>query len=164
MRDVICVVDNGSTALAPPATYPWPERSATKLSTWFDDIVGWWQDAERADGKSFTHGQRLRDWSGDQSCDQLSAIVSILSTDPGSSRGVAVLMDPESDNIKDRAVSFPSFSLLHMWNPTGLSASPRTSSLHVYQGVTGLRPGVEHGSPGPATLDETRVEQDLEVP
>ena len=115
MRDVVCVVDDGSTALAPPATYPWPERSATELSAWFDDIVGWWQNPERADGKPFTHGQRLRDWSGDQSCDQLSAIVSILSTDPGSSRGVAVLMNPESDSIKDRAVSFPSFSLLHMW-------------------------------------------------
>jgi 3',5'-cyclic AMP phosphodiesterase CpdA/thymidylate synthase len=115
MRDVICVVDNGSTALTPPATYPWPERSATELSTWFDDIVGWWQNPERADGESFTHGQRLRDWSGDQSCDQLSAIVSILSTDPGSSRGVAVLMNPKSDSITDRAVAFPSFSLLHMW-------------------------------------------------
>ena len=115
IRDVICVVDTGSTALAPPATYPWPERSATELSTWFDDIVGWWQNPERADGTSFTHGQRLRDWSGDQSCDQLSAIVSILSTDPGSSRGVAVLMNPKGDNIEDRAVAFPSFSLLHMW-------------------------------------------------
>jgi 3',5'-cyclic AMP phosphodiesterase CpdA len=115
MHDVVCVVDNGSTALAPPVTYPWPERSATELSTWFGDIVDWWQNPDRADGTSFTHGQRLHDWSGDQSCDQLSAIVSILSTDPGSSRGVAVLMNPKSDNIKDRAVAFPSFSLLHMW-------------------------------------------------
>jgi 3',5'-cyclic AMP phosphodiesterase CpdA len=115
MRDVICVVDNGPTALAPPATYPWLERSATELPAWFDDIVGWWQDPERADGKSFTHGQRLRDWSGGQSCDQLAAIVTILSTDPGSTRGVAVLMDPGSDSIAERTVSFPSFSLLHMW-------------------------------------------------
>jgi 3',5'-cyclic AMP phosphodiesterase CpdA len=118
-HDVICFVDQGSTAIQPPTTYPWPAEDTGKLPAWFDDIVSWWQDPERADGKAFTHGQRLRDWSGDQSCDQLKAIADTLASDTGTSRGIAVLLNPEIDKIKDKAVDFPSFSLLHLWISDG---------------------------------------------
>jgi 3',5'-cyclic AMP phosphodiesterase CpdA len=114
-HDVVCVVDQGPTAIDAPTTYPTPEHGTALLPDWFDDIVSWWQDPERADGKPFTHGQRLRDWSGDQSCDQLHAIIDILARDPGTSRGVAVLVNPDTDKINDKAVAFPSFSLLHVW-------------------------------------------------
>jgi len=115
MRDVICVVDDGSTALEPPASYPWPENSMTELREWFNDIVSWWQDPRRADGKPFTHGQRLHDWSGDRTHDQLEAITKILSLDTTSSRGVAVLINPGTDNVADKTNEFPSFSLLQLW-------------------------------------------------
>jgi 3',5'-cyclic AMP phosphodiesterase CpdA/thymidylate synthase len=114
-RDVMCVIDQGSTAIEPPTTYPWPPHDITALPVWFDDIVNWWQDPGRADGKAFTHGQRLRDWSGDQTCDQLTAIVDTLANDTGTSRGIAVLVNPEIDKINDKAITFPSFSLLHLW-------------------------------------------------
>jgi hypothetical protein len=114
-RDVMCVVDQGSTAIEPPTTYPWPGRDAKALPAWFDDIVSWWQDPERAAGKAFTHGQRLRDWSGDQTCDQLKNIADILARDAGTSRGIAFLVNPEIDKINDKAIEFPSFSLLHLW-------------------------------------------------
>lgn len=80
-----------------------------------DNIVSWWQDPKRADGKPFTHGQRLRDWSGDRTCDQLDAIADILARDTETSRGIAVLLNPDTDKINNKAVDFPSFSLLHMW-------------------------------------------------
>ena len=118
-RDVMCVIDQGPTAIEPPMTYPWPAHNTPALPAWFDDIVSWWQDPERADGKAFTHGQRLRDWSGDQTCDQLNAIADILASDSGSSRGIAVLVNPEIDKINDKAVEFPSFSLLHLWISDG---------------------------------------------
>jgi 3',5'-cyclic AMP phosphodiesterase CpdA/thymidylate synthase len=118
-HDVICVVDQGATATEPPETYPWPAHDTTALPAWFNDIVGWWQDAERAYGKAFTHGQRLRDWSGDQTCDQLNAIADILANDAGTSRGIAVLVNPEVDKINDKSVEFPSFSLLHLWISDG---------------------------------------------
>ena len=70
---------------------------------------------ERADGKPFTHGQRLHDWSGDQTCDQLDAIADILARDTETSRGIAVLLNPDTDKINNKAVDFPSFSLLHIW-------------------------------------------------
>jgi len=115
MHDVVCVVDQGPTALEPPTTYRWPAHDPTPLPDWFDDIVSWWQDPARAVGKPFTHGQRLRDWSGDQTCDQLNAITDILASDTGTSRGIAVLLNPETDKINNKAVDFPSFSLLHIW-------------------------------------------------
>jgi 3',5'-cyclic AMP phosphodiesterase CpdA len=115
MHDVVCVVDEGPTALAPPTTYRWPAHDPTPLPDWFDDIVGWWQDGGRADGKPFTHGQRLRDWSGDGTYNQLDAIADILAREPGTSRGIAVLVNPDTDKINQKAVDFPSFSLLHVW-------------------------------------------------
>ncbi len=115
MHDVVCVVDQGPTALRPPTTYRLPAHDPTPLPDWFDDIVTWWQDPTRAHGKPFTHGQRLRDWSGDQNCDQLSAIADILARDTGTSRGIAVLFNPDTDKINNKAVDFPSFSLLHLW-------------------------------------------------
>ena len=118
-RDLMCIVDDGTTALAPPATYPWAEHSTTPLPAWFDDIVSWWQDSTQDNGKSFTHGQRLRDWSGGHGRNQFDAIVRILGTDPGTSRGIAVLVNPETDDITDKKVTFPSFSLLHLWIQDG---------------------------------------------
>jgi 3',5'-cyclic AMP phosphodiesterase CpdA len=115
MHDVVCVVDQGPTALDPPTTFRWPGHDPTPLPDWFNDIITWWQDPTRADGKPFTHGQRLRDWSGDQNCDQLSAIADILARDTGTSRGIAVLLNPNTDKINNKAVDFPSFSLLHIW-------------------------------------------------
>jgi 3',5'-cyclic AMP phosphodiesterase CpdA len=119
IRDVICVVDDGSTALEPPASYPWPETSTTELREWFNDIVSWWQDPRRSDGKPFTHGQRLHDWSGDRAHDQLEAITKILSLDTTTSRGVAVLVNPDTDNVADKTNEFPSFSLLQLWVKDG---------------------------------------------
>jgi len=115
MHDVVCVIDQGPTALEPPTTYRRPEHDPTPLPDWFDDIVSWWQDPSRADGKPFTHGQRLHDWSGDQTCNQLNAIADILAGDTETSRGIAVLLNPDTDKINNKAVDFPSFSLLHVW-------------------------------------------------
>jgi 3',5'-cyclic AMP phosphodiesterase CpdA len=119
MRDVICVVDDGATALEPPASYPWPENSTIKLREWFDDIVSWWQDPKLADGKPFTHGQRLHHWQMDRTRDQIEAIIKILSLDATTSRGVAVLVNPGIDDIADRTNEFPSFSLLQLWIKDG---------------------------------------------
>ena len=115
MRDVVCVIDHGPTALEPPASYPPSEDPTISLPEWFNDIVDWWQDPKRADGKPFTHGQRLHDWSADQTRDQLEAIISILRLDSTTSRAIAVLVNPDTDNIADKTVEFPSFSLLHLW-------------------------------------------------
>jgi 3',5'-cyclic AMP phosphodiesterase CpdA len=119
MRDVICVIDHGPTALKPPDSYPWPADSTDALPDWFNDIVSWWQDPKRAEQKPFTHGQRLRDWSGDHSHDQLDEIIDILGQDATTTRGIAVLINPDTDNIVDKKSELPSFSLLHLWIDNG---------------------------------------------
>lgn len=118
VHDVLCVVDDGLSALEPPASYPQPNDD-TDLRGWFADIVDWWQDPNQAEGKPFTHGQRLRSWSGDRSRDQVNSIVKILSSDISTSRGVAVLINPDIDDITDKTSEFPSFSLLHLWVEQG---------------------------------------------
>jgi len=113
LRDVMCFVEQGSSALGPPSSYPWTaDRDA--LEPWFRDIVEWWQDPVRAPGKPFTHGQRLRDWAGDGR-NQLDAMIDILSSRSTTSRAVAVLVDPSVDKVEDKSLDFPSFSLLHLW-------------------------------------------------
>lgn len=119
MRDVICIVGHGPAALLPPDSYPWPADSTDALPDWFNDIVSWWQDPKRADQKPFTHGQRLHHWSGDEAPDQLDAIIDILAQDTTTSRGIAVLVNPDTDNIADKKTDFPSFSLLHLWIDDG---------------------------------------------
>lgn len=85
------------------------------LAQWFDDIVNWWQDPKRAPGKPYTHGQRLNDWTAGQSCNQIDAIIKVLALDSSTSRGIAILVDPGTDKIADKAIEFPCFSVLHLW-------------------------------------------------
>lgn len=112
LRDVVCFLEQGQTALAPPASYPWMDGGAD-LGDWFGDIVEWWQSQQRAPGKPFTHGQRLRDWAGER--DQLEAMIDILASKQSTSRAVAVLVDPSVDRVEDKSLDFPSFSLVQMW-------------------------------------------------
>lgn len=116
-HDLICVIDEGSTAASPPPTYPWPPDAPETLGEWFAETVGWWQDPTRHEEKPFTHGQRLRSWSGStgQPIDQLKAVAEALRSDPTTSRGVAALIDPSIDRAGDSSINFPSFSLLHAW-------------------------------------------------
>lgn len=118
IRDLICVIDDGPTALVPPSSYSQPDADTSTAGEWFKEIVGWWQDPKRADGKPFTHGQRLYDWS-DKAPDQIEAIIKILKLDTATSRGIASLINPDTDDIADKTVEFPSFSLLHLWIDDG---------------------------------------------
>lgn len=112
VRDVVCVVQDGGSAIAAPASYPWPGQPA-ELAGWFKDIVSWWQDEKRAPGKPFTHGQRLKDWPPERN--QIDAMATILGNKRSTSRAIAVLVDPVSDLVEDASVDFPSFSVLHLW-------------------------------------------------
>jgi 3',5'-cyclic AMP phosphodiesterase CpdA len=116
-RDLVCVVEDGASALSPPSTYIWPDGHGIPLDRWFPETVDWWQDPSPGTGKPFTHGQRLRSWSapGESPIDQIQEIVDLLDADYGSSRGVAVLVDPATDELANKEVDFPSFSLLHVW-------------------------------------------------
>lgn len=116
IRDVLCVVDDGTTALLPPGSYPWTAGDdVLPLLEWFEQTVAWWQDAERAEGKPFTHGQRLENWGVCTQVNQMERIVSVLRAKPSTSRGIAVLVNPEADDVADGRIEFPSFSLLHAW-------------------------------------------------
>lgn len=113
---LLCRIEDGQTAATMPDSYP-PLDGVTDDENWFDTIVNWWQDAQFAPGKPFTHGQRLKNYR--REVDQLEAIVQQLSQSLDTSRGVAVLIDPERDTAvragQDSTVDveFPSFCLVH---------------------------------------------------
>ena len=111
ITDVVCNIEHGDTALDLPDTYPPIEEAHPDNVGWFAETVQWWQDATRAEGKPFTHGQRLRAWAGVK--DQFNSMISALAQDVATSRAIAVLVNPTVDDLADKAVQFPSFSLLH---------------------------------------------------
>lgn len=116
LRDVLCVVDDGASALQPPASYPWTSSDdVLPLPDWFEQTVAWWQDPERGEGKPFTHGQRLEDWGVFTRVNQIERIVSVLAAKSSSSRGIAVLVNPAAENVAEPVDEFPSFSLMHAW-------------------------------------------------
>lgn len=105
---LICHIADSADAQAPPRTYP-EVTAGEGLDAWFNDLVEWWQSDGFGEGKPFTHGQRLRHWSGHT--DQLMDIVAELRAQNGTSRAVAVLVDPGTDHtlVSERRREFPAF-------------------------------------------------------
>jgi 3',5'-cyclic AMP phosphodiesterase CpdA len=108
---LICTVEDGSTALEQPQTFPSVPTFDVSPTEWFQGTVEWWQDEQLAEGKPFTHGQRLRNWP--VGVNQFEGMIKALGDDPSTSRAIAVLINPATDHLSDKAVQFPSFALLH---------------------------------------------------
>lgn len=107
---VLCVVEDGSSALHAPPTYPYMPGD-TGLDAWFDATIQWWQSSERNEGKPFTHGQFIRDWPGQRrTTDQIQAVIDALEADSSTSRGVITLLNPP--RLDDKRVKFPAFCSL----------------------------------------------------
>lgn len=108
-----CTVHDGPSALDRPSTYPTvgEDNSDAAQNEWFADLVRWWQDPVVAEGKPFTHGQRVRSWGEGVRRDQLGEVADALAHDLTSSRGLIVLYDPAKDHIAKVAEKFPAFVL-----------------------------------------------------
>jgi hypothetical protein len=108
-----CVIHDGPSALNRPSTYPpvGEDNSDAAQNVWFADLVGWWQDDVVAEGKPFTHGQRVRSWGDAVRRDQLREVADALAHDLASSRGLIVLYDPAKDHIAVVSEKFPAFVL-----------------------------------------------------
>ncbi len=108
---LICHVSDSASAQSPPRTYPFVNPKEG-LNAWFKDLVEWWQSEEPGKDKPYTHGQRLRHWNGNR--DQLENILAELKVKKGTSRAVAVLVDPNEDHNlgRDYRPEFPAFCLV----------------------------------------------------
>lgn len=111
VADLVCVVEDTTGAGRLPDAYPTTlGRSADDEQEWFAETVAWWQNSDVVEGKPFTHGQRIRAF-GHSRRDQLLGAAELLKNDPGSSRAVIVLVEPEVD-LPESDVLFPSFTAL----------------------------------------------------
>ncbi|MDX8527754.1 metallophosphoesterase [Mesorhizobium sp. MSK_1335] len=94
--------DGKPKSLPFPTAYPNPDETPNdeKVQTtaaWVDDLASWWQ-LSRSTLESripYIHGTRLRRFAG--RFDQIKRIVSLLKSYSGTSRAVAVLIDPLRD-------------------------------------------------------------------
>jgi hypothetical protein len=113
---LMCIVHDGPSALVRPNTYPpvGEDRSDASQDAWFVDLVDWWQDQVVAEGKPFTHGQRIRSWGDMKRRNQLTDVADALANDLTSSRGLIVLYDPDKDHIATAAEKFPAFVLAQL--------------------------------------------------
>ena len=110
VRPLVCRLDDGSSALRLPASYPDNPFESDLAEQWLADTVAWWQRAPRGAGAPFNHGERLKHRDGEE-LDQIERAAKALAKDTTSSRGVAVLVHPRTDLQEDSA--FPSFVMLH---------------------------------------------------
>jgi 3',5'-cyclic AMP phosphodiesterase CpdA len=108
-----CMVENGPSALRRPSSYPTVGDPTYNEDpdAWFEGLVQWWQNGQLAEGKPFTHGQRIRAWAGQEGRDQLVDVAEALMHDSASSRGLIALFDPDRDQIAHVTTKFPAFVL-----------------------------------------------------
>jgi 3',5'-cyclic AMP phosphodiesterase CpdA len=109
LRTVICHITEGDTALRPPASYGLVVGESP--DQWFDDVVDWWQHPDPvAKSPRFNHGTRIFRGFG-SNIDQVADVADALATDPTTTRGVVILIDPTTDEIADTTGRLPSFCL-----------------------------------------------------
>lgn len=91
-----------------------PTAIAAKRLEEFREVVTWWQfpvgPLTPLEQPAFTHGSRIQRYQGH--LDQIEAVIESLLGDRDTSRGIAVLLSPEADQIADHKVQFPSFCLV----------------------------------------------------
>lgn len=109
LRTVVCRIGDGQTALAPPKSYG--QVVGEPPEEWFDEVVDWWQDADAVIvPPRFNHGSRIFRGFGTD-LDQIEEAVRALATDPTTTRGVVILIDPSTDEISKTNSRLPSFCL-----------------------------------------------------
>lgn len=109
-RPLVCRVDDGGSALKLPRSYPDLADVHGEVNAWLKDTVEWWQRSPKGAGATFNHGERLKQQDG-RDFDQIDQVARSLVADTGSSRGVAILVQPRTDFADSAA--FPSFVMLH---------------------------------------------------
>lgn len=78
----------------------------------FRELVEWWQQpalVSTQDQPAFTHGTRILRYDGH--LDQLEEVAEALRSDPGTSRGIVVLLNPSADHVSVMERQFPSFCM-----------------------------------------------------
>jgi hypothetical protein len=117
VRNLVCEISSRERAEQLPDGYPddVPGESLAERQAWFAEMVQWWQRKETRllAHLHFTHGQRLHEY-GENRVDQIKAAVQLLQNEPGSSRAVITLIDPNQDKPPDNRSRFPAFSLVHL--------------------------------------------------
>lgn len=113
IRNLLCEIEDGTSALKVPENYPDIEGVSDKQA-WADEIVAWWQKANpdlEGRGRRFNHGERIRRFM--ERRDQINDVVKALKADPATTRGIVQLIDPMRDDVAEVNQRIPSFHSVH---------------------------------------------------
>lgn len=113
IENLLCEIEDGTSALKIPERYPDIEGVSDK-QTWADDIVAWWQrpDPELLGrGRRFNHGERIRNFI--ERGNQIDDVVKALRADQTTTRGIVQLLDPMRDDMANVDQRVPSFFSVH---------------------------------------------------
>ena len=121
LQNVTCRVASGTDSLEFPTDYPRNEIKAfVDDENWFGKIVDWWQKNKflklapngKFENGVYNHGTKLFG-GGAHHSNQIDNVIDVLWRDPGSSKGIATLVDPINQPINMEGCGFPSFCFVH---------------------------------------------------
>lgn len=114
---MVCRIRRGDSASTIPSQYPDVPEGVPDSQAWFAQTVEWWQDRRAGQAATFNHGQRLQAFGGNKPAsnknglNQIDRAAEALKRKQGSSRAIAVLVDPDTDLATDES-EFPAFVLV----------------------------------------------------
>lgn len=116
ITNLICEVQNNSNNIDVPDKYPIDEKYKTQREKkdWVNTLVQWWAKKETSLKRTkYTHGGRLYSF-GESKINQINYIVKALAINELTSRGVAVLRNPDEDSIEELNKG-PAFCLIQFF-------------------------------------------------
>jgi 3',5'-cyclic AMP phosphodiesterase CpdA len=114
---LICRIRRGDSAATIPTQYADVPDGVPDPQAWFAQTVAWWQNRRTGRAARFNHGQRLQAFGtgrlspSQETLDQVQRAAQALRRKEGSSRAIAVLVDPDTDLAVDDS-EFPAFVLV----------------------------------------------------
>jgi 3',5'-cyclic AMP phosphodiesterase CpdA len=103
ITNLICEVQSVSNKIDVPEEYPIDSKYSTQAERekWIHDLVEWWAKKKTSlDRIPFTHGGRLFNF-GETPINQIDYIVKALISKEQTSKGIAVLFNPDQDGVEE---------------------------------------------------------------
>lgn len=114
ITNLICEVQNTSNKIQVPDKYPIDEKFKDDKENWIASLVDWWAKKKTSlDRVKFTHGGRLFCF-GEGEVDQIQYIIDALISKEETSKGIAVLFNPDQDGIEENKRG-PHFCLIQFF-------------------------------------------------
>lgn len=99
--NLICEIHNPGDKIIIPKKYPVNQSISETADEWIEKLVKWWSKENSAIATvRYTHGSRIYKF-GESKTDQVQTVIDALKSKPLSSKGIAVLFNPDTDGVSE---------------------------------------------------------------